>query len=391
MFVTILSASAFVLAAVPAILYFVNCRLYRPAPRAGAGRPSVSVLIPARNEEANIGLAIEAALASRGVDIEVIILDDESEDRTAAFTLDYAKRDPRVRLVRGEPLPAGWCGKQYACHQLAGHARYPILVFTDADVRLEPDALGRLAAFLNHSKADLVSGIPREETRSSAETIVIPLIHFLLLGYLPIFAMRRTRWSAFGAACGQLIAARRESYEAIGGHAAVRASRHDGVTLPRAYRRRGLATDLCDATDLAVCRMYRGFRDLWFGLAKNAAEGLAHPAALFPWTVLLFGGQVLPWVLIVCSAWLEPAAAGLAAMSVSLSLAVRVHAAARFRQAWLGALLHPAGVSVLLAIQWYSAARALFGRPITWKGRAPSERPNQNPISDPAPGLGRLH
>src|SRR5262249_58521809 len=98
---------------------------------------------------------------------------------------------------------------------------------------------------------------------------------------------------ALGAGCGCVCVARRAAYEAVGGHAAVRASLHDGITLPRAFRRAGRRTDLCDATDLAVCRMYRSGRELWFGLAKNAREGLAHPRAIVPWTLLLLGGQVL--------------------------------------------------------------------------------------------------
>ena len=361
----------------------MNCRLYRPAPPPNDEPSRVSVLIPARNEGANIGPAIEAALASQGVEFEVVVLDDDSADRTASIVLDFAKRDSRVRLLRGEPLPSGWCGKQFACQQLADHARHPILAFMDADVRLSPDGLARLAAFLDRSRADMVSGVPRQETGTLAERLVIPLIHFLLLGYLPLIGMRRSRWPAFGAACGQLIVTRRESYQLSGGHATIRSSRHDGITLPRAYRRRRLATDLCDATDLAHCRMYSGFRELWFGLAKNAREGLAHPVAILPWTVLLLGGQVLPWLLLLSSAWLDRRAIGLSAAAALISIGIRFHSATRFRQSWLGALLHPIGVSMLLAIQWYSAVRGSLGPPIDWKGRAPADRSDRATTINP--------
>src|SRR5262249_12883532 len=152
---------------------------------------------------------------------------------------------------------------------------------------------------------------------------------------------------------------RRDGYEGAGGHAAIRSSRHDGVTLPRAFRRAGVATDLCDATDLATCRMYRGGRELWLGLAKNAREGLAAPAAIMAWTLILGLGQVAPPVLAALRpddwrAWLALAA----------GLAVRFDAAVRFRQSWLGAVLHPLGVLVLLGIQWYVVVRALAGKPL---------------------------
>jgi glycosyltransferase involved in cell wall biosynthesis len=361
MFADIVAMAVLALAVIPVVLYAINVHLYRPAPPASGPRPSASILMPARNEEQSIGGAIEAALAGEGVELEVIVLDDHSGDRTAAIVSDLVARDPRVRLVASEPLPDGWCGKQFACHQLARHARYPVLVFIDADVRLAPNTVARLARFLETSRADLVSGLPRQETETWLERLVLPLMHFLLLGYLPFFFMRQFWHPAFAAGCGQLFVTRKDAYEAIGGHAAIRGSRHDGLTLPRAYRRAGRMTDLCDATDLATCRMYENGRELWFGLAKNAREGLAHPRAIALWTVLLLGGQVLPFVLIPWVPWMG----GLAL----LILFVRLHAVRRFRQSWLGAIFHPLGVLVLLAIQWYATACAWKGRPVGWKGR----------------------
>jgi glycosyltransferase involved in cell wall biosynthesis len=379
MVTTVVAAVALTLAVLPAVLYLVNVCLYRPAPRPTGPHPPISVLIPARNEEQSIGAALDAVLGTSGIEFEVVVLDDHSQDRTAEVVAGYAARDGRVRLVASEPLPDGWCGKQYACHQLARHARHPLLAFVDADVRVAPDALARLAAFLRSSKADLVSGIPRQETGTLLERLVLPFIHFLLLGYLPLAGMRWSRHPAFGAGCGQLFLTQRESYDSVGGHAAVRGSLHDGITLPRAYRRAGRWTDLCDATDLAVCRMYRGGRELWFGLAKNAREGLAHPRAIVPWTFLLFGGQVLPVVLLSGAAWLWPAPLALTGLAVAFSYLVRLDAARRFRQSWLSAALHPAGVIILLAIQWYAVALAWAGRPVGWKGRAHPSALAQNP------------
>ncbi len=114
------------------------------------------------------------------------------------------------------------------------------------------------------------------------ERLVIPLIHFVLLGFLPLARMRASRSPAYAAGCGQLFLARREAYEKMGGHAVIRTSLHDGLTLPAAFRRAGLATDLFDATDVASCRMYHGAGELWRGLAKNATEGIAHPARIGP-------------------------------------------------------------------------------------------------------------
>jgi hypothetical protein len=365
----VLAGAALALAGVPALLFLVNLFCYRPAPPAGGELPQVSVLIPARNEEGSIVAAVEAALASRGVVVEVVVLDDHSEDGTAGLVEAVARRDRRVRLLTAPPLPDGWCGKQHACGVLAGAARYDLLAFLDADVRLEADGLARLAAFQRHSGADLVSGVPRQDTHTLLERLLIPLIHFVLLGFLPLAWMRRSGSPAFAAGCGQLFLAVRNSYREAGGHAAIRATLHDGVKLPRAFRAAGKKTDLCDATDLARCRMYRSAGEVWRGLAKNATEGLAGPGMIGPATLLLGGGQVLPLVLLGCAAWLSAEALMMAVLAAALAWLPRLVGVLRFRQSLLGALLHPLGVGVLLAIQWYALVREMAGRPATWKGR----------------------
>lgn len=361
---------AFALSAIPFLLFFRNLRSYAPPSAADPGRrPSLSVLIPARNEEASIGAALDAVLRSHGVDLEVVVLDDASDDDTAAIVASHAVRDPRVRLERAPPLPDGWCGKQHACAVLARHARHDVLVFVDADVRLSPDALARIAGFLHATGVGLVSGFPRQETVTFLERLLLPFMHILLLGFLPIDFMRRSLSPAFGAGCGQLFAARRDAYEAAGGHGAIRESLHDGVRLPRAFRAAGFATDLFDATDLATCRMYRSAGEVWKGLGKNATEGLASPGAIVPWTLLLGGGQVLPWGVLVATGG-SGAAATVAGCALAFSYLVRLAAARRFRHAWEGALLHPVGVLLLLAIQWQALVRKVAGRSPSWKGRS---------------------
>jgi hypothetical protein len=336
--------------------------------------------------------------------LECVVLDDHSEDRTAEVVRSITAKDPRVRLEKALPLPDGWAGKQHACYTLARHARFPILAFLDADVRLAPDGLVRMAAFLRDSKAALVSGFPRQETGTLAEKMIIPLIHFLLLGFLPLARMRASLQPGLGAGCGQWFMTTREAYDAVGGHEAVKASFHDGVKLPRAFRATGLPTDLCDVTDLAACRMYRSAGQVWSGLAKNAREGLAAPKLIVFSTLLLFCGQVLPFVLIPCFltyGWVLRELTGqhylasgdpppvppppvVSALLVSAACLLawypRIDAAVRFRQSWVGAVLHPVGVLLLLVIQWYATLRAWVGNPVGWKGRPrPATRPGPPP------------
>lgn len=360
-----LTITAFILALIPAALFLRNLALYRPLPPADGERRRCSVLIPARNEEANIADALRSVLASGGVELEVIVLDDGSTDRTAEIVRESAARDARVRLEPAPPLPPGWCGKNHACHQLALLAGHPLLFFMDADVRVtDPHALARLAGFMDASRTALASGVPYEETHTFMERLIIPLIHFVLLGFLPIWRMRSGTDPRFAAACGQILAIRREAYESSGGHGAVADHLHDALALAHSLRAHGFRTDLFDATGGFRCRMYRSAREVWQGFAKNAHEGLAAPRLIVPSTLLLLGGQVLPLALVLA------APSPLAFAALAAALLPRLAAVRRFRQPLAGVLLHPLGVSVLVAIQWSAFFRRLRKKPAVWKGRA---------------------
>jgi hypothetical protein len=386
----ILAIISLSLAGVPLVIFLLNLGVYRPpqAPINGTPLPSVSVLIPARNEEHAIRAAVESVLASRGVALEVIVLDDHSEDATPRVVHALAENDSRIRLESALPLPSGWCGKQHACHQLAGLARFTYLVFLDADVRLAPDALARMVHFMETERTRprfhlghwlagkpawgpttryaLASGVPRQVTGTWLEQALIPLIHFVLMGFLPMRWMRSRVSPAYGAGCGQLFIARAEDYRAVQPHRQIRGSLHDGVKLPRAFRGAGFMTGLFDATTLATCRMYHGAGETWRGLGKNAIEGLAAPNMIGGMTALLGFSQVAPWALLPFA---TGAAFWIALAAAVVSITPRWLAAWRFKQSPFGALLHPLGIVLLLAIQWQAFARWWLKIPSAWKGR----------------------
>ena len=270
-----------VLAAFPALLFMRNLPQFHRAAATNkpeSGTPSgISVLIPARNEEASIQQSLQCLSASAFQPLEILVLDDASTDRTAEIVSQFASQDARVRLLQSPVLPEGWNGKQHACWQLAQAAKFDWLLFLDADVRLSADALPRIAAELAKTPRDLLSGFPCQETGTLFEKLLIPLMHVVLLGFLPLDQMRASRKPEFGAGCGQLFIARREAYFAADGHRAIKNSRHDGLKLPRSFRAANLVTDIFDATDIATCRMYTSMQQVVHGLLKNATEGIAQP------------------------------------------------------------------------------------------------------------------
>jgi glycosyltransferase involved in cell wall biosynthesis len=369
----------------PLVLSVVNMRRYRSAPilaevAAETRALRVAVCIPARNEKANIEACVRGVLASREVDVRAYVYDDESTDGTGEIVARLAAEDPRVVVVPRRPLPAGWNGKQHACFRMAEHGLgfdpdLEWFLFTDADVRLEPDAVARALGFALRSKSSLVSTVPREVTGTVGEMLLVPLIHFVLMSYLPIGRMRSTLDPAASAACGQFIMVSRAAYRAAGtgadyGHAGFRDSMHDGVKFPRAVRRAGLRTDLYDGTESVSCRMYRGFGETWRGFAKNAYEGLGSLGLLVFITVYHALGQVLPWIVLALAAlaaqW-SPGAA-LAAGAVFCALLGRALLAARFRQSWWNIPLHLPSILMLSAVQWRSLWLDRTGRR-SWKGR----------------------
>ncbi|RVT97008.1 glycosyltransferase [Rhodovarius crocodyli] len=344
------------LALLPALLGAANL-WFQPRARGTARRGTlVSILIPARNEAAHIGDCLAAAAGSRNVDIEILVMDDASTDGTAGIVA----RHPQVRLLRAPALPAGWTGKVHACARLAEAARGDWLLFVDADVRLAPDAAATLAAHAAERRLALVSGVPRQRIGSWGEALTVPFINVLMLGYLPFGGRGRMRRPGFAAACGQLLMLDAASYRAVGGHGAIRAVLHDGLALARLLRARGHRTEVVDGAPLASCRMYRGFAEAWAGFAKNAHEGMATPAGLPVWTLLLAGGHLLPWALLP-----DPRAVA----ALALGFAIRAAIAARAREPLWTVALHPFSVLVALAIQWQALIRALMGRRAGWKGR----------------------
>jgi len=363
-------------ALLPLALVLLNLRGGAQGFRRPSGTPPagtrVSILIPSRDEEANIGASVAAALASTGVQVEVVVLDDHSADRTAAIVHRLAEADARVRLVAAPALPPGWAGKQFACARLAEAARHEVLMFIDADVVVAPGAAAAAAALLLADPAlGLVSGFPRQRTGSAGEHVVVPWIHVLLLGYLPMSAMRQSPKVSFGAGCGQWMVARVEAYRDVGGHGAAPQSRHDGLSLPRAFRTAGWQTDLFDGGRLAECRMYRSFAEVWHGFGKSAGEGMATPRGLPVWALLIGIGHVLPWLMLAAGLALGRADLLLpGGLGVAANLALRAILIGRLGQHPIGALLHPVGAMMVLAIQAEALWRHLRGRPSTWKGRA---------------------
>jgi len=382
-------AAAVLICATALVMTVINLRVYRP-PQSPAevgpaelgpaelGGPGwaesaalVTVAIPARNEEANIAAIVDSLRAQTHAHLEILVYDDHSTDQTAAILAILAASDPRVRAAEVRVLATGWNGKQFACDQLGRQARGDWVLFTDADVRFDPACIAVSLAEARRMNVDLLSTFPRQITGSFAEAAVVPMIFFILFSYLPMPRMRATADPATSAGCGQFLFAKRDAYLKSGGHAAFQSSMHDGIKMPRAFRKAGLRTDLFDATNLCSVRMYRGFQQTWRGFTKNAYEGLGNIALLLFITVMHLVGHVLPPIALAAWFWLDeasPITLALAAAAVVIALAQRIMLARRFRHSALSVAIHPLGVLLMTIIQWASWFLHITGRR-SWRGR----------------------
>lgn len=338
-----------------------------------AREPMVSVLLPVRNEERNIGIALSTLSEQDYPNYEVIVLDDNSHDATRAIANGWMVSKRHVRVVQGLPLPPGWVGKSFACHQLAAAARGELLLFVDADTVHARQSISAAVTEMQASGADLLSVIPRQTMRGFWERVVLPLLHFSTFCFLPLPLVSGTRNPKLAMANGQFMLFRRTAYDAIGGHEAVRTAMVEDVWLSRRVKERGYHLVIRDGGDMVSCRMYRSFREIWDGFSKNLFAGFQYSVPMIASVIFFnFLTSVVPFVLMVWGAGSGAFAAPWFAYSMSqvlIIIAIRVLFSSRFGLDLWSCLLHPLAMVVLIGIAINSCRWILTGGGTRWKGR----------------------
>lgn len=257
--------------------------------QSGPAKTRVSVLVPARDEADNLRHTLPALLAQGAY--EVIVLDDDSRDATARVAQTCG-----ARVLMGQPLPAGWAGKNWACQQLAQAATGDVLIFTDADVQWHGGALASVLTEFERSGADLLSVWPRQQNLTPGERLVTPLLDDLLLCWFPAPLVALPHPDA-SAANGQVMVFRREAYGRLGGHAAVQGEVLEDIALGRAVKASGGRLRVALGGDLISVRMYRSYPESLGGIAKLTLPFHRHSRAalLLTWGLHLLVYS-LPWL-----------------------------------------------------------------------------------------------
>jgi chlorobactene glucosyltransferase len=341
--------------------------------------PHVTIIVPVRDESANIAGCLQSLLSQRypASRFDLIVVDDESTDDTPLIVRSLAEKTTQLRLLHSPALPLGATGKAHACWTGAGavaaHSEW--LCFVDADVRAEPLLLASAVRAAADEGLDLLSLAPRHELRSFAERLVLPCGLFTL-AFTQDLRRRQADDSPETTTSGPFMLIRRKPYEAVGGHAAVRSTICEDIALARRMKQQGWKVVLRSGDRLLSARMYTGWTTVWPGLAKNLVETLGGPASALTIALvalpLAWAALIIPAVDAVACLNNEGGAACLAlaaALAASTAaLALHVAGAAHFRiPLWYG-LLFPLGYSAGALMVLDSVRRRLYGR-VSWKGR----------------------
>lgn len=348
----------------------------RPRRRLRPSATRVSLLIPARNEEAVIAECLRSVLQQSHANLEIVVLDDRSTDATPAIVEGMA--GDRIRLVRGQPLPAGWTGKNWACHQLVQHATGDVFCFVDADTVLEPLAIAAAVDTIEEHDVGLVAMLLRSDGRGLAEAALLPMVNHAVLALFPASLIQRSPSPDLALAFGPCITVTRAAYEAAGGHAADPGHIVDDMQLARSVKAAGYHQRLVNGTDLVTTRWYRGIGEIWRGFSKNAYGGIGYR----PWLALAAIFVLAPMLVLPFVRFGVGLASGgvptEVALQVGLLLTSRLFTSAVGRDPLWTTVLHPFTVTFWAATLGWSMLLGVTGRQVEWKDRSYRVMPGSN-------------
>ncbi len=325
----------------------------------GGGHPIaglMAILIPARNEELNIGACLDSVCAQGSVIAEILVYDDHSTDATANIVRRHAANDSRVRLLAPLPLPSGWCGKNFACAQLAGCTVSEWMLFLDADTRLREGAAEAMLAEARRRDLTLLSCWPGLELDSFRERVLMPMLNFAVFTLYPAPLALSRPDASLGLAHGACMLANRAAYERVGGHASVRNEIFEDTRLAQLWRAQGERSLCLDGQEIVRVRMYSSLWEIWSGFQKNFYPAFRTRYA-FAGFLALHGAIFLsPFFFLNWTA-------------IGIVFGMRALLAVRFRQPWWTVLTHPIGEVFLIALGISSWQACHSGRGVRWKGR----------------------
>lgn len=329
----------------------------------------ISVLIPVRNEENNILKCLNSVLREKHIEYEIIVLNDNSTDNTANILKSI--NNQKVKIIQGEPLPEGWVGKNFACHQLSESATGDYLLFIDADTEIKEGGLLSAGLFMENENPDLLSLMPEEETKTFWEKIVIPMLHFTVMNFLPIALVEYAKSEKLLMSNGQFMMFKRESYFKSGGHKKLKNKIVEDVWFGRLIKQTGGKVIFADGVDIIKCRMYSDFIGVWNGFSKNLFPGLSFSLIGLINIFILYGVLfVLPLLILIYSFFTANIdLLKLSVLNFSIPIIIRILQAIKFKLPVIYSFTNFIGSFMIILFGINSLRILRFGRGSQWKGR----------------------
>lgn len=333
--------------------------------------PTVSVLIPARDEAENIGPCIESLMVQNYDSFEIIIYDDDSSDGTGAIIQRYAKLYPGfIKALHGQKLPRDWYGKPHAMQMLSEKADGEWLFFTDADTIHNPDSIGAMMARALHFKVDLVTGYIRHDMPSFGEASVVPAIYLLTMLGVPLWLIHLTKSPLLSHAIGQYMCFRKSKYEEIGGYAAVKHEVSEDIRIARLLKKKGGKVIFSDLKQYASCRMYKDYPSAMAGISKNVFDYMNKNFAFL--LAVTIAVPLLFFVPIIGSIWM-PSALKAAQPFFWTQIMMIFYSFGLVTMErmlpWYVPFVYPVILINVLSLAWRAFRLFLSGKAIEWKGR----------------------
>ncbi len=354
------------------MIFFKNTRNFNLPSRFKDSPPLISILIPARNEESNINRLLFSLIKQDYKNLEILVLDDNSIDSTAAVVKRMALKDPRIKLIEGARLEEGWLGKSWACHQLASHASGQYFIFTDADTLHFPDSVSKALATMVQNNLDGISAYPKQIMVTFTERMLVSFIGMGLFTMFPLVLIKKTKGKFFSTGIGQFFMFKKEAYFESGGHESVKAEILEDVHLSKRIKAAGFSYMVFDGSSNIFCRMYKNSRDAVSGFSKFifAAfdyNGFSEAIAIAFYSILF----LVPFILLPISLIFEwsKILVILSIIQVFLVFIIKIIISLRFKERIFDIFLTPVSLCYIIAIAVNSYIQVRFRKGVYWKGR----------------------
>lgn len=347
--------------AIQVIISLINLLFRQNMRYADTEEVLVSVLIPARNEQANIRSLLNDLLQQDYKNVEIIVLDDQSTDETAQIVREFKESDNRVSLIVSEGLPEGWFGKNYACHCLSQKAAGDFFLFLDADVRISKNTIRKAVHQADIQKLGLLSVFPKQSMLTVAEELTVPIMNYILLTLLPLILVNKSSFVSLSAANGQFMLFRNDIYRRILPHREMKEKRAEDIEISKLFKENSIKIACLAARPDISCRMYTGFSEAINGFSKNV--------------VMFFGGSfmlaILFWSITTLGFIPVLFTRGITGLSFYLAsvAAIRIFVSITSSQSVLNNIIFHFPQQFLLGLIILRAARSKLRRQYKWKGR----------------------